>query len=134
LRAAGGGAWPVRRSRTIMATASSIGASARSVMSSNLPRWNLSSSMAPRFCATPVHAPRADRLDARLLDRLEHRAALLADGICRRCTAGSWQASLQRDRIRMPAHDRGVLRRELARRLGQARLAARRCRAAPPHR
>ena len=25
-----------------------------------------------------LHAPRADRLDARLLDRLEHRAALLA--------------------------------------------------------
>ena len=36
--AAGGGASPVRRSRTIMATASSIGASARSVISSNLPR------------------------------------------------------------------------------------------------
>ena len=36
--AAGGGARPVSRSRTISASASSIGASARSVTSSNLPR------------------------------------------------------------------------------------------------
>ncbi len=40
LAAAAGGGAPVRRSRTISATASSIGASARSVMSSYLPpRW-----------------------------------------------------------------------------------------------
>ena len=76
--AAGGGAMPVRRSRTISAIASSIGASARSVISSNLPRWKRSSSMAVRFLRDAVHAPRADRLDARLLDRLEHRARLLA--------------------------------------------------------
>src|SRR5581483_1289333 len=37
--AAAGGASPVRRSRTIMASASDSGASARSVISSNLPRW-----------------------------------------------------------------------------------------------
>ena len=72
-----------------------------------------------------VHAPRADRLDARLLHRLEHRAALLAGRhlppVHRRIVAGE----LERDRIRVPAHDRGVLQRELARRLGQTRLAAR---------
>ena len=71
-----------------------------------------------------VHAPRADRLDARLLDRLEHRARLLAArhlaAVHRRIMAGE----LQRDRVGVPAHDRGVLRVELARRLGQPRLAA----------
>ena len=36
-----------------------------------------------------VHAPRADRLDPRLFDRLEHRARLLAAGRKLRCTAGS---------------------------------------------
>ena len=35
------------------------------------------------------HAARADRLDARLLDRLEHRARLLAAGTSLRCTDGS---------------------------------------------
>ncbi len=71
-----------------------------------------------------LHAPRTDRLDARLLDRLEHRAALLAcrhlAPVHRRIVAGE----LERDRVRMPAHDRGVLRGKLARRLGQPRLAA----------
>ena len=91
---AGGGRrrLPVRRSRTIRASASSIGASARSVISSNLPRWKRSSSIAERFCAT-LHAPRADRLDPRLLDRLEHGARLLPPGCRRRWIAGSWQAS-----------------------------------------
>ena len=38
--------------------------------------------------------------------------------------AGVVAGELQRDRIGVAAHDRGVLRVELARRLGQARLAA----------
>ena len=54
-----------------------------------------------------VHAARADRLDARLLDRLEHRARLLAGrlqaAMHRRVVAGN----SQRDRIGMAAHDRG---------------------------
>ena len=72
-----------------------------------------------------MHAARADRLDARLLDRLEHRARLLAARQQPAMHAGSWQASSQRDRVGMAAHDRGLVRVELARRLGQPRLAAR---------
>ena len=57
------------------------------------------------------HAARADRLDARLLDRIEHRARLLAAGhqpaMDRRVVAGE----LQRDRVGVAAHDRGILRR-----------------------
>ena len=70
------------------------------------------------------HAARADRLDARLLDRLEHRARLLAArhqlAMHRRIVAGE----LERDRIGMAAHDRGLGPGELARRLRQPRLAA----------
>ena len=70
------------------------------------------------------HAPRADRLDARLLDRVEHRARLLAAGnqlaMHRRIVTGE----LERERIRVPAHDRGFLLVELARRLRQPHLAA----------
>ena len=122
--AAGGGVWPVRRSRTISATASSIGASARSVMSSNLPRWKRSSSMAERFLATPDMRRDADRLDAGLLDRLEHGARLLPAGhqlaVHHRVVAGE----LERDRVGVAAHDRGIAPGELSRRLGQARFAA----------
>ena len=71
-----------------------------------------------------VHAPRADRLDAGLLDRLEHRARLLAGrlqaAMHRRIVAGQ----PQRDRIGVAAHDRRFRAGELARRLGQADLAA----------
>ena len=71
-----------------------------------------------------LHAPRADRLDARLLDRLEHRACLLARrlqaAMHRRVVAGE----PQRDRIGVPAHDRRLGLGELARRLRQPRLAA----------
>ena len=71
-----------------------------------------------------VHAPRADRLDARLLDRLEHRARLLAAGlqaaVHRRIVAGNAQC----DRVGMAAHDRRLAARELARRLRQPHLAA----------
>ena len=70
------------------------------------------------------HAARADRLDARLLDRIEHRARLLAAGhelaMHRRIVAGE----PQRDRIGVAAHDRGFALGELARRLRQPRLAA----------
>ena len=70
------------------------------------------------------HALGADRLDAGLLDRLEHRAGLLAAGhqapMHRRIVAGE----LERRGIGMAAHDRGVLPGQLARRLGQPRLAA----------
>ena len=45
-------------------------------------------------------------------------------GCRRRCTAGSWQASLQRDGIGMAAHDRSFTTGELTRRLRQADLAA----------
>ncbi len=70
------------------------------------------------------HAARADRLDAGLLDRLEHRARLLPArhqlAMHDRIVTGE----LERDRIGMAAHDRGVGSGELARRLGQACLAA----------
>ena len=81
-----------QRSRTIMASASSIGASARTVISSYLPRWKRSSSIAARFFATPPSA-RADRLDARLLDRFEHGASLLAAGRELAMHRRVWQAS-----------------------------------------
>ena len=71
-----------------------------------------------------VHAPRADRLDARLLDRLEHRARLLAlrlqAAMDRRIVAGN----PQRDRIGIAAHDRGLGLGEFARRLRQPHFAA----------
>jgi hypothetical protein len=89
----------VRRSRTSIATASSIGASARSEISSNLPRWNL-------------------------LDRLEHRARLLADGEQTAVDRVVVTGHAQRDRVGMAAHDRGFRCCELTRRLGQPRLAA----------
>ena len=70
------------------------------------------------------HAACADRLDAGLLDRLEHGARLLAArhqlAMHHRIVTGE----LERDRVGMAAHDRGVRAGELARRLGQARLAA----------
>ena len=71
-----------------------------------------------------VHAPRADRLDARLLDRLEHRARLLAArlqaAMHRRIVAGN----SQRNGVGMAAHDRRLALAELARRLRQPHLAA----------
>ena len=65
-----------------------------------------------------LHAPRADRLDARLLDGVEDRARLLPLGRQPAMDAASWQASAApwnrhgRARWRRPA-------RQLARRLGQ---------------
>ena len=71
-----------------------------------------------------VHAPRADRLDARLLDRLEHRARLLAARLQAAMHGRIVAGDSQRDRIGIAAHDRGLARDELARRLRQPRLAA----------
>ena len=69
-----------------------------------------------------AHAARADRLDARLLDRIEHRARLLAArrelAMHRRIVTGE----PQRDRIGVTAHDRGLALGEPARRLRQPRL------------
>ena len=71
-----------------------------------------------------AHAARADRLDAGLLDRLEHRARLLAAGhefaMHGRVVAGE----PQRDRIGVAAHDGRLALIEPARRLRQPRLAA----------
>ena len=54
------------------------------------------------------HAARADRLDARLLDRLEHRARLLAAGHELAVHGRIVTGELERDRIGMAAHDRGL--------------------------
>ncbi len=70
------------------------------------------------------HAARADRLDAGLLDRVEHRARLLAAGHELAMHIGVVTGELERDRVGMPAHDRGFAGAELARRLRQSRLAA----------
>src|SRR5262245_24058114 len=92
--AAGGGIWPVSRSRTMSATASSIGASARSDTSSNLPRWKRSSSMAARFFATP-DIRRAPIASTRACSTASNTArACCPPGTSLRCTIGSWQASL----------------------------------------
>ena len=72
-----------------------------------------------------LHAARPDRLDAGLLDRLEHRARLLAARQQAAVNGVVVAGHAQRDRVGMAAHDRGIGRRELARRLRQPRLAAR---------
>ena len=76
------------------------------------------------ICRDAVHAARADRLDARLLDRIEHRARLLAArhelAMHRRIVTGE----PQRDGVGVAAHDRGLALGEPARRLRQPRLAA----------
>jgi hypothetical protein len=68
------------------------------------------------------HAAGANRLDTGLLDRLEHGARLLAArhkfAMHQRIVAGQ----LERDRIGVTAHDRGIRSTELSRGLGQARL------------
>jgi hypothetical protein len=70
-----------------------------------------------------LHPARADRLDARLLDRLEHGTGLLParhqPAMHRRIVA----REPQRHRIGMAADDRRLARGQLARRLGQPRLA-----------
>jgi len=70
------------------------------------------------------HAPRADGLAPRLLDRIEHRPGGLGlrrqPAMHRAVVAGE----PQRHRVGMPAHDRHVGGGHLARRLGQTRLVA----------
>ena len=68
------------------------------------------------------HAPRADRLDAGLLDGVEHGARCLRLRREPAMDAGVVAGEPQRHRIGVAAHDRDVLPVELARRLGQARL------------
>ena len=71
-----------------------------------------------------LHAARADRLDPRLLDRLEHRARLLAARHQAAMHVRIMAGELERDRIGVTAHDRRLDGVELARRLGQPCLAA----------
>ncbi len=74
------------------------------------------------------HPPRADRLDARLLHRLEHAAGLR---ISRHQLAMHFRivtGELERDRIGVAAHDGRVPLGHLARRLRQPRLARREAR------
>ena len=70
------------------------------------------------------HAPRADRFDARLLDRLEHRPRLLSARHQLAVDARIVTRELERDGVGVAAHDRRIGAGELARRLGQAGLAA----------
>ena len=71
-----------------------------------------------------AHASGTDRLDARLLHRLEHRPRLLAAGNELAVHGRIMTGELERDCIGVAAHDGGVPPAELARRLRQARLAA----------
>jgi hypothetical protein len=68
------------------------------------------------------HAPRPDRLDPRLLDRVENRARGLSLRREAAMDAGVVAGEPERHRIGVAADDRDVLAVELARRLGQARL------------
>jgi hypothetical protein len=74
------------------------------------------------------HPPRADRLDARLLDGVEHAARLHVARHLLAMHRGIVTSEPQRDRIGMAADDRRVLLRQLARRLRQPRLAGRKAR------
>jgi hypothetical protein len=108
LRAAGGGACR-SAARAPSGDASSIGASARSVTSSNLPRWKRSSSMAERFWRRPTcgasRSPR--RAPARPRRTPRAPAGRPAPAAVHR---GIVAGELERHRIGMAAHDRGVLR------------------------
>src|SRR5262249_16954384 len=68
------------------------------------------------------HPACADRLDASLLDRLEYSARLLPTrhklAMHQRIMAGE----LERNRVGVPAYDRGIRAAELSRRLGRGRL------------
>ncbi len=78
LLAAGGGAWPVSRSRTSMRERvldRRIGAVGDLV---ELAAVEAVVEHGGEVLRHAVHAARADRLDPRLLDRVEHRARLLA--------------------------------------------------------
>ena len=122
--AAAGGACPVSRSRTSIASAvldRRVGAVGDLV---ELAAMEAVVEHGGQILGDAGHAARADRLDARLLDRVEHRARLLAAGHELAVHVGIVTGELERDRVGMAAHDRGFLARELARRLRQPRLAA----------
>ena len=76
------------------------------------------------WLATPSMRRDADRLDARLLDRVEDRAG--ARDLRRQAAMhlGIVAGEPQRHRIGVAAQDRGLARVEPARRLGQPRLGA----------
>ena len=76
-----------------------------------------------------VHAAGADGFDARLLDRFEYGARLLADRLQAAVHGRIVTGELERDGIGMAAHDRGLMLAELARRLRQPHLAAHQARA-----
>ena len=80
--------------------------------------------MAERFLATPDMRRAPIDFDARLLDRVEHRARLLSAGHPLAMHAGIVTGELERDRVGMAAHDRGLGRGQLAWRLRQPNLAA----------
>lgn len=75
------------------------------------------------------HAARADRLDPRLLHRLEHAARLRIARHQLAMQFGVVTGDLQRDGVGMAAHHRRIPLGHLARRLGQPRLAGREPRA-----
>jgi hypothetical protein len=70
------------------------------------------------------HLAGADRLYARLLDRVEDRARHLAGRCLPRMQHGVVMAQLQRDGIRLAAHIGDLVRRQLMRRRRQPRLGA----------
>ncbi len=76
----------------------------------------------------PRHAARADRLDAGLLDRLEHAARLRIAGHQLAVQLRIVTGELERDGIGVAAHDGGIALGHLARGLGQPRLAGRKAR------
>ena len=61
-----------------------------------------------------LHAARTNGLDARLLDRVEHRARLLSTGHQLAMHRGIVTGELQRHGIGVAAHDRGLLPGKLA--------------------
>ena len=81
-----------------------------------------------RFFGNARHPPRPERLDAGLFDGFEYAARLRISrhqlAVNFRIVAGE----LQRDRIGVAAHDRGIAPGHLARRLRQPRLARRKAR------
>ena len=119
-----GGLAPVRRSRTISASASSSGASVRCVDLGHAGTDQPVVEHRREIAGDTFHAPRADRLDPGLLDGIEtgprglglrHQAAMDVAVVA---------GEAQRHRVRMAAHDGRVAGIELARRLRQPRLGA----------
>ena len=70
------------------------------------------------------HGPRADRLDPRQLDGVEHGTRRVALGRHTRIHLGVVVAQLEGDRIRLAAHLGDLLARQLARQHGQPRFAS----------